>query len=72
VAEHLAERPLSADQTLKPTADGQVEARASVLNTQELRWWLLGFGDAVEVLGPAPLRRAFRDIAGRLHQRYTT
>lgn len=72
VAEHLAERPLSADQTLKPTADGQVEARASVLDTQELRWWLLGFGAAVEVLGPALLRRAFRDIAGRLHQRYTT
>jgi predicted DNA-binding transcriptional regulator YafY len=38
----------------------RVLARATVENTAELRWWLLGFGELVEVLAPADLRDEFR------------
>ena len=40
--------------------DERVVVRATVENTAELRWWLLGFGDLVEVLSPADLREEFR------------
>jgi len=31
--------------------------------TEELRWWLLIFGNGVEVLTPKPLRSEFKAIA---------
>lgn len=63
-AEHLFETPLSRDQTLTPTADGRVELAATVEDDQTLRWWLLAFGDQVEVVEPTPLRdRLARELA---------
>ena len=59
VAAHLAERRLSGDQRTAPGGDGRVLVEATVADTQELRWWLLGFGGAVEVLSPASLRGEF-------------
>jgi predicted DNA-binding transcriptional regulator YafY len=41
-----------------------------VLDTQQLRWWLLGFGDGVEVMKPAKLRREFRDMARGMAEIY--
>lgn len=58
-AHHLYETPLSGDQTLARKDDGRVELTASVLDTEDLRWWLLGFGDGVEVKAPAKLREEF-------------
>jgi predicted DNA-binding transcriptional regulator YafY len=55
-AEHLRETPLAQDQTLKVT-DGHVVLTATVPDTAQLRWWLLGFGDNVEVLAPPALRQ---------------
>lgn len=55
VARHLEERPLSQDQTCS-TIDGRVEVTATVADTEDLRWWLLGFGEHVEVMRPAKLR----------------
>jgi predicted DNA-binding transcriptional regulator YafY len=59
-AAHLAESPLSDDQGLTPHGDGLVRVTATVLDTKELRWWLLGFGDQVTVTGPATLRERMR------------
>lgn len=56
-AEHLKETPLSADQQISDPVDGKVTVTASVLDTQQLRWWLLGFGSHVEVIGPESLRQ---------------
>lgn len=56
---HLSERPLSKDQRLRHRKDGRVLVEATVRDTQELRWWLLGFGDGVEVIAPAHLRKEF-------------
>jgi predicted DNA-binding transcriptional regulator YafY len=36
-----------------------VRLSATVADTAELRWWLLGFGEGVEVIGPKSLRNEF-------------
>jgi predicted DNA-binding transcriptional regulator YafY len=55
---HLLESPLSADQASHTEPDGRLRVTATVRQTQQLLWWLLGFGAAVEVLAPASLRNA--------------
>jgi predicted DNA-binding transcriptional regulator YafY len=60
---HLHETPLSTDQVLTALDDERVLLRATVDNTAELRWWLLGFGELVEVRAPADLREEFRTRA---------
>lgn len=55
-AAHLAERPISDDQTIQAFSDGRHEIRATVLDTDELMWWLLGFGAGVEVVCPQHLQ----------------
>jgi len=62
VAVHLAERPLSTDQHLTESSDGRMHLTATVLETDELTWWLLGFGAAVEVIGPASLRQRIGQV----------
>ncbi|XOV89794.1 MAG: helix-turn-helix transcriptional regulator [Pseudomonadota bacterium] len=69
--QHLRETPLSEDQRLKELNDGRVELRATVLSTWQLRWWLLGFGGQVEVVGPKGLREEFTTIAEELAGHYT-
>lgn len=55
-AEHLRETPLSTDQTVTPDErEGWVCVTATVHDTSQLRWWLLGFGSQVEVLQPRGL-----------------
>lgn len=51
-AYHLRETKLSEDQVLEDQPDGQVLVKATVQDTGELRWWVLGFGAAVDVLRP--------------------
>ena len=55
-AAHLRESPLSAKQKLTNQPGGRVLIEAMVADTQQLRWWLLGFGENVEVVGPKELR----------------
>ena len=70
VAEHLAERRLSGDQRITRQTVDRVLVEARVADTQELRWWLLGFGSAVEVLSPAPLREEFAAQARAMQAMY--
>ncbi len=53
---HLREAHLSEDQTLADEPDGWVRITATLPDTAELRWWLLGFGEGVEVVEPPELR----------------
>jgi predicted DNA-binding transcriptional regulator YafY len=69
-ADHLAETPLSDDQELNPKKDGRVEVSATVTDSSQLRWWLLGFGDYVEVVRPKKLRVEFESIAEHLATMY--
>ena len=71
-AAHLYETPLSEDQTISddPAEPEWVQVSATVLETEQLVWWLRGFGDQVEVLGPEPLRQRMTDDARGLAARY--
>ena len=60
---HLHDTPLSADQVLTELDHERVLLRATVQDTAELHWWLLGFGELVEVRAPAGLRETFRERA---------
>lgn len=54
---HLYETPLSEDQCITSDESGDwLYVEATVMETSQLRWWLLGFGDSVEVIAPVPLR----------------
>jgi len=67
---HLQERPLHEDQTLTKCDDGAYILESTTQNTNELRWWLLGFGDQLEVLEPAELRDNFRTIVQNMAKAY--
>lgn len=43
---HLLESPLSLDQQVKELPD-QFEISATVVDTEQLKWWLRGFGEAI-------------------------
>lgn len=58
---HLTERALAKGQQLVSEENGKLRLRVRVADTQELHWWLLGFGDQVEVIRPRRLRMAMRD-----------
>jgi predicted DNA-binding transcriptional regulator YafY len=62
---HLIESPLSEDQVVSSLdKDGtSLRISATVADTKQLQWWLLGFADSVEVKGPKELREK---IAKRL------
>ncbi len=70
IATHLSECRLSEDQTLKPRKDGRVLLEATVADTDDLRWWLLGFGDKIEVLSPKSIRREFSELFTNLLKTY--
>jgi predicted DNA-binding transcriptional regulator YafY len=70
VAAHLYETPLSEDQAMMQLPDGRIQLTAVVQETLQLRWWLQGFGDAVEVLKPLHLRKQIAENAHRLADRY--
>ena len=70
IAIHLAESRLAADQRIAETDDGRMLIEATVADTTDLRWWLLGFGAAVEVLEPAALREEFRQQAQAMRELY--
>lgn len=53
---HLYETPLSADQRITPQTDGRLQVTATVTDGKQLIWWLLAFGQAVEVIEPKSLR----------------
>lgn len=70
VANHLYETPLSEDQTLTQDQEGKILLRATVKNTSGLQWWLLGFGDTLEVKAPESLRLKLKKIASNMNEKY--
>ena len=55
-ARYLAETPLSADQKMEAQEGGWMRVTATVNDTWQLQWWLLGQGADVEVCKPEKLR----------------
>lgn len=54
---HLLESRLSMQQQVEDAGDNY-RIRATVTDTERLKWWLRGFGNAVTVLSPGSLARA--------------
>ena len=53
---HLSETPVSKDQKYKEEKNGKIRISGTVADTEQLRWWILGFGENVEVIKPKILR----------------
>lgn len=70
VATYLAETPLAADQKIEPDADGWVRLTATVNDTWQLHWWLLGQGVGVEVRGPLALRHSIQESISKSLELY--
>lgn len=70
VAAHLYETPLSEDQTMTELPDGRIQLEATIQETLQLRWWLQGFGEAVDVVKPVQLRRQIAESVHRLADIY--
>lgn len=68
--EHLYETPLSLDQVLTDMGDESVRIKASVIDTPQLHWWILGFGNGVEVIKPVALRKAIQSNLADALNRY--
>lgn len=69
-AYHLYEGGLSDVQALTPLDNGWTQVEATVSDTSQLRWWLLGFGDQVEVTSPDHVRDALATIAASMAKLY--
>ena len=67
---HLLESPLSDDQVITTKRDGRIQITATVKDTRQLRWWLLGFGDQVEVVRPKKIKDEFIEISENFYQTY--
>ncbi len=65
-AAHLHECPLTAAQVIEADVPGFVRIKARLPDTQELKWWLLGFGDQVVVLSPPLLAEKMRTAANNM------
>ncbi|WP_298135495.1 WYL domain-containing protein [Acidiferrobacter sp.] len=69
-ARHLAETPLSTNQRLTPMPDGRIRIQATLPETEQLRWWILGFGEKAEVIRPRRMRSVMIVTAQRLAALY--
>jgi len=70
-ADHLRDTPVSRDQVIAELDGGEwVELSATVVDDQTLRWWLLGFGNQVEVMEPLELREEMYEQLRSASERY--
>jgi predicted DNA-binding transcriptional regulator YafY len=66
----LRETPISEDQKITEKGEGW-QLQATTGNSYQLRWWLRGYGERVEVLAPKSLRQEFADAALATAKRYS-
>ncbi len=66
----MLETPLTPEQSHEILDDGSIEIRATVNDSEQLRWWLMAFGSGVEVVAPEHLRDDMRKDAEALVQLY--
>lgn len=70
ISKILRDSPLSTDQVISADDDYTCEIQATVDNSEELKRWLIGWGDEVEVLAPQSLRQAITETTRNLMARY--
>ena len=67
---HLYESPLSSRQQITESKDGYLLVEDTVTDDMELRFWIRGFGDEVEVIRPKSLRLEFIQMSKRMSEKY--
>jgi predicted DNA-binding transcriptional regulator YafY len=67
---YLYETKLAPNQKLTEQADGKLLLEVTVRDDVQLRWWLKGLGERVEVLEPAELRNEFVVMATKIGAKY--
>jgi predicted DNA-binding transcriptional regulator YafY len=63
VARNVAEVRWHKTQETELLADGSLDYQATVDGLGEITWWILGYGDQVEVIAPAALRKNVVKVA---------
>jgi proteasome accessory factor B len=66
IAAEVAEVQWHKTQTTSFEDDGSVVLKFRVDGLNEITWWILGYGDQVEVLAPKALRQRIAQIASRI------
>ena len=69
-AKHLYETPLSTDQKIIEYIPGYVSITATVRYTEQLVWWIRGYGSFIEVLEPKEIRERIKNEALKLVEKY--
>lgn len=70
VVEHLEESPLGEDQKIISHSESKFKITATVPNTEQLHWWIRGYGSAIIVEKPKFLRQEFFEMAEQTLQAY--
>jgi len=70
VAGNVAEVQWHASQQVQWNDDGSIEFHVAVDGLGEIMWWVLGYGDQVEVIAPPELRRRVGEAASRTARRH--
>jgi proteasome accessory factor B len=70
VAGNVAEVLWHRRQRLEWQDDGSLDYFVTVDGLGEITWWILGYGDQVEVVGPPELRQHLRQIAGEVLRKH--
>jgi proteasome accessory factor B len=70
VAGNVAEVQWHESQRIEWNEDGSLEFHVKVDGLREIAWWVLGYGDQVEVIAPAELRRRVSDTAAAMVGKY--
>lgn len=71
VAGNVAEVGWHKNQRVEWRDDGSVDFYARVDGLGEISWWLLGYGDLVEVIAPAALRKRVAKVATSIANMYS-
>lgn len=69
-SKHLAQMPISADQTIQQIDEFTDLVIATVPENEQLIWWILSFGQHVEVIEPLNIRQRISVIAQSMIKQY--
>lgn len=59
-------------QSLEKNRDGSVTFRVTVSGSEEMKYWIMSFGEDAEVIAPEALRRSVVETARRMVELYST
>ena len=70
--QHLYETPINNSQKIMDSEEGEIIINVAIFDNAQLRWWILGFGDQVEVIEPLSLRQFMIDTTKKQSQLYNS